>query len=180
MTAPCALVYMRSQYGPAIENLGLSLSNIVFVRVQNGSQALWATEQGLRSRGVDVVVCRMEKIAPFAFRRLKMAAEAAGARLLLCRGAYALREATAADIRLVVSPQPSSSWRCRRYRVEFLKIRTGHGKRPFRSNATRKQVLSRWWPNRPIRFRTGDSIFLNPKPMHRFFLLSPTGIKQIR
>lgn len=112
-------------YGPAIENLGLSLSNVVFVRVQNRGQALWATEQGLRSRGVDVVVCRMEKIAPFAFRRLKMAAESGGARLLLFRGAHALREATAADVRLVVSPQLSSSWRRRRYRVEFLKIRSG-------------------------------------------------------
>lgn len=112
-------------HGPALENLGLSLSQLVFVQVRDRAETLWATEQALRSRGVDAVVCRMGRMAPVAFRRLKTAAQASGTRLLLFRGAESLNEPFLADIRLLVSPRVSPSWSHRWYRVEILKLRHG-------------------------------------------------------
>lgn len=112
-------------HGPALENLGLNLSHLVFVRVRERTETLWVVEQGLRSRGVDVVVCRMGRIAPVAFRRLKTAAQSSGTRLLLFRGPECFREPSLADIRLLVSPQVSPSWNRRSYRVEILKLRHG-------------------------------------------------------
>jgi hypothetical protein len=107
----------------ALERMGLNLSRIAFVRPREQGDALWVIEQALRSRGIDVVFCHLSKLTPVVFRRLKLAAETGGSRCLLMRGADALREASWADIRLLVSPLFSPHWEIRRLRMEVLKIR---------------------------------------------------------
>jgi len=109
----------------ALEERGCDLSGMVFVRSREPSECLWAVEQGLRSRGVDVVCCRLPKLTPVTFRRLKIAAEAGKTHCLLFREREALRETSGADVRLLISPLPSSCWNRRRLRVEVLKIRNG-------------------------------------------------------
>lgn len=104
---------------------GVALDRLVMVQPDNTADALWAVEQGLRSRGVDLVVCRLSRVSPVIGRRLKLAAEAGNSRCLLLRGPEALRETSWADVRLLVSPLPSPSWRRRRLQVELLKVRNG-------------------------------------------------------
>ena len=116
---------LGESYAPAWESMGYRLSQVVFVTARDPAQALWAVEQGLRSRGVDGVLGRLAKISPVAFRRLKLAAETGGTRCLLVRGAEALREASWADIRLLVSPLTSPTWQNRRFQVKTLKLKNG-------------------------------------------------------
>ena len=104
---------------------GVDLARVVVVRVRDPVDLLWTVEQGLRSRGVELVVCRVDCLPMVAFRRLKLAAEVGGTRCLLLRGADALREPGWADLRLLVTPQRSTSWMKRRMRVELLKVRNG-------------------------------------------------------
>ncbi|MBX3444547.1 MAG: hypothetical protein KF774_19255 [Planctomyces sp.] len=110
-------------YAPALVQRGLDLSRVLLVQTQDAAEAFWAAEQGLRSRGVDVVCCRLPRLAPLAFRRLKLAAEAGESRCLLLRGPEALRETSWADVRLLVTPLLSPSWRRRHFRVEILKVK---------------------------------------------------------
>ena len=104
---------------------GIDLARVVVVRVRDPVDLLWTVEQGLRSRGVELVVCRVDHLPMVAFRRLKLAAEVGGTRCLLLRGADALREPGWADLRFLVTPQRSTSWMKRRMRVELLKVRNG-------------------------------------------------------
>jgi hypothetical protein len=107
------------------EEAGLNLSRTVFVQGINPVDALWTVEQSLRSRGVDVVCCRFGRLTPVMGRRLKIAAESGGSLCLMFRGPEALRETSYGDLRVLVSPLPSSDWLRRRVRIEVLKIRNG-------------------------------------------------------
>ncbi|WP_437186787.1 ImuA family protein [Planctomicrobium sp. SH668] len=107
------------------EEAGINLSRTVFVRNVDTAAALWAVEQGLRSRGVDVVCCRIDRLTSVMGRRLKIAAETGNSLCLLLRGTEALRETSSADLRVLVSPVPSENWFVRRMEMEVLKIRNG-------------------------------------------------------
>ena len=109
----------------AWEETGFSLSRTVFLRGLTPELALWAVEQSLRSRGVDVVCCRFSKLTSVLGRRLKIAAETGGSHCLMLRDSNALRETSWADLRMLVSPRPSPDWMRRRVRLEVLKLRNG-------------------------------------------------------
>lgn len=110
----------------ALQQRGSDLNHVVFVRGQQAAENLWAVEQGLRSRAIDGVLCRLTQLAPVAFRRLKLAAEAGGSRCLLLRDPSCRQETSWADLRLLISPLPSPSWQTRHLRAETLKIRGGY------------------------------------------------------
>ncbi len=110
-------------YPLMLAGMGFDLSRIAFVLTRKPAEILWATEQGLRSRGVDMVFCQLPKVTPLISRRLKLAAEAGGSHCVLQRGAEAVRETSCADIRLRISPMPSPCWNKRHLRVEILKIK---------------------------------------------------------
>lgn len=109
----------------ALRERGIDLERLVSVPIQEPNDLLWTVEQGLRSRGVDLVICRVGRLPPVAFRRWKLAAEVGGTRCLVLRGIEALRESGWADLRVQVSPQRSSHWGARRMQVETLKVRNG-------------------------------------------------------
>ncbi len=109
----------------AMVERGIDLSRVVAVQVHEPTELLWAVEQGLRSRGVDLVICRVDRLPTVAFRRWKLAAEVGGTRCLVLRGADALREAGWADLRVRVTPLCSPDWDKRRSRIETLKVRNG-------------------------------------------------------
>ena len=96
------------------------LSQTVFVPGLEPGDALWVVEQGLRSRGVEIVVARLDRLTPVTFRRLKLAAETGDTRCLLLRMASALRETSWADLRVLVTPLSSLAWGQRRLQVEVL------------------------------------------------------------
>jgi len=109
----------------AMAERGVDLSRVIEVQVPEPNELLWTVEQGLRSRGVDLVVCRVERLSSVAFRRWKLAAEVGGTRCIVLRGADALRETSWADLRVQVTPLCSSEWDNRRWRIETLKVRNG-------------------------------------------------------
>ena len=122
----CLVIDPWGEVSPvALEQMGWNLSRVVFARAQEPAEVLWTVEQGLGSRGVELVFCRLSKLPAVAFRRLKLAAETGGSRCVLIRQPEALRETSWADVRLLVSPLPSPCWRRRRLRVDVLKIRNG-------------------------------------------------------
>ena len=114
-----------------LQRRGVDLSRVLFLKPTSAAEALWAVEQGLRSRGVDIVWCRLPKLTPVTFRRIKLAAEVGESRCLLMRPPEALREGSWADRRLKISPLPSPSWNRRRMRVDVLKVRNGFVEAPF-------------------------------------------------
>lgn len=109
----------------ALRERGIDLERLVSVPIQEPNDLLWTVEQGLRSRGVDLVICRVGRLPSVAFRRWKLAAEVGGTRCLVLRGIEALRESGWADLRVQVTPQRSSHWGARRMQVETLKVRNG-------------------------------------------------------
>lgn len=115
----------------ALQRRGVDLARVLFLKPTSAAEALWAVEQGLRSRGVDIVWCGLAKLPPVTFRRIKLAAEVGESRCLLMRPPEALREGSWADRRLRISPLPSPYWNRRRMRVDVLKVRNGFVEAPF-------------------------------------------------
>lgn len=104
---------------------GVPLEQTVFVSVQTALEAGWVLEQALLSGGVSAVVARVDHLPTVVFRRLQLAAETSGTRGILLRSAAALREPSWADLRVLVTPEPSPRWSCRRLRVSLIKLRHG-------------------------------------------------------
>ena len=104
---------------------GIDLTQTVFLNGISATEALWAIEQALRSRGVDVVLAQVDRMSPVTFRRIKLAAESSQARCLLLRSATALKQTSWADLRVQVFPHPTVVWERRRVHVEILKLKHG-------------------------------------------------------
>ncbi|SFH92258.1 hypothetical protein SAMN05421753_10422 [Planctomicrobium piriforme] len=144
-------------FGPAVQALGLDFHKLICVRNVQPHEAIWAVEQGLRSRGVSGVICPVSRLTSVAFRRLKLAAETGGSLCLLLREPEALRETSWADLRCRVTPLTSSTWRRRRLQVDVLKIR--HGLPGRVSDCGRSESGSQPKPNRRHSLRTGRRLW---------------------
>ena len=104
----------------ALSAWGCPLDRVTVVRPNSPKESLWALEQILRCRGVDVVFnWQQDRIPPNAYRRLQLAAETGGAAAFLFRPDSAMREPSWASLRLHVEPlaEPTS---LRRLRVSRL------------------------------------------------------------
>lgn len=119
---PLILVDDRQQfYAPAIAATGIPLHHTIVVRPASRVEKLWCVEQSLRCPGVGAVLCRIDALRTAEFRRLQLAAEAGTAVGLLIRPFAALRQPGWADLRLLISPRPSSPNRfSRRLEVRCL------------------------------------------------------------
>jgi protein ImuA len=96
-------------YPVALTALGWNLASLVVVRTHSQRDALWACEESLRCKAVDVVWARVEQLTSLAFRRLQLAAEESGGVGFLVRSAAALKQPSWADVRLLVAPRPTGS-----------------------------------------------------------------------
>ena len=132
-------------YPPAAAAWGVDLHNTIVVRAAQGKenqrhkqspsqQSLWALDQALRCPHVAAVVA-WPTLESRVFRRLQLAVETSGCLGLLVRSATARREASWADVRLMVSPvEPALqtlkpldlSWRLK---IEVLRCRGGPARR---------------------------------------------------
>ena len=121
----------REFYPPAMAAAGVDVDRAVLVRPQKQADALWALEQSLRSAGVTVTVCRINRLIDRAFRRLQLAAETGQGLGMLLRPAEARAQPSWADVRFLVRPlaacasfEESSG---QRLSVELLHRRGGAG-----------------------------------------------------
>lgn len=105
-----AILLQRSAkvFPPALHAAGFDLQSLVEVHAADDRDRLWAWEQALGCPAVSLVWGEMPRIAPLAYRRLKLAVEASGTIGFLLRPPDALKRPTWADGRLLVTPLPST------------------------------------------------------------------------
>lgn len=111
-------------------SLSLDLRRMVLVKPERPNDVLWAVEQALRTRGVGVVLCEVDRLSSAAFRRLQLAAETGGSLGILLRPERVRHQPSWAEYRLLVRPlatagPPSASHPRRRLLVEVLRGRKG-------------------------------------------------------
>lgn len=110
-------------YPPAAVRMGISLDDLIIIRVRRASEALLVCEQALRCRAVAAVVAPLREMDAYVSRRLQLAAETGGGVGLFIRvsrdGGH-----TFAATRLRVDPL-AGSMLARRVRMTVLKLRDG-------------------------------------------------------
>ena len=110
VSRPGAIVVVDRQrefYPPGAAAIGIDLSRVVVVRPPDQAGALWAFEQALRCRGVQIALLPLGPLDDHASRRLQLAAEEGGGMGLLIRPACFRRQTSWADVRLLVRPVAS-------------------------------------------------------------------------
>jgi cell division inhibitor SulA/protein ImuA len=92
-------------YAPALVQAGVPLAQCVVVRPADREDALWATEQALKSGACGAVLLWMERFAEeYAWlRRLQMASEAGRSMAVLFRSTAAERHSTPSHLRVVLA-----------------------------------------------------------------------------
>lgn len=129
----------RCIYPPALLGHGIDLSQVIFVRPDSQADAMWATDQALRTPAVAAVVAELEFIDDRSARRLQLAAERGGGLGLLLRGLAARRSPSWSEVQWIVKgggsrelPQPlsgspfsSSTSRGRQLQVQLARVRGG-------------------------------------------------------
>lgn len=116
-------------YPPAALGVGIDPEKMVIVRPGCARDALWAFEQSLRCAGVAIALCRIERLANQAYRRLQLAVEAGGGIGMVMRPAKARREPSWAMLRMLVRARPPATAAAessvRRLQVELIGCRGG-------------------------------------------------------
>lgn len=113
-------------YAPAFSSVGVCSEKTILIRPKSRTDELWAVEQALRCPGIGAVICQPERLKTQEFRRLQLAAESGTAIGLLIRPAAAHRQSGWADVRLLISPQPTSrNSFCRRVDVRCVYAKGG-------------------------------------------------------
>lgn len=95
-------------YPLAAAAFGIDLKRVLVVRPENDRDETWALDQSLRSRGISAVLAWPERLSDHLFRRLQLAAEQGNTLGLLVRPAKAQAEPSWAELRMMVSPRPST------------------------------------------------------------------------
>ena len=91
-------------YAPALAQSGLALERCLVVRPMNREDALWSSEQAIRSGACGAVLCWLgESIEYPVLRRLQMAAEAGRSMAVLFRSTAAERLSTPAHLRVTLA-----------------------------------------------------------------------------
>lgn len=107
-------------YAPALAAAGVDPAKVLLVTPGTRAEALWALEQALQGGACGAVLGWPASLDMVATRRLLLAARQGGTWGCLFRAVGAMRTASAAELRLRLSPLPE-----RRLRVDVLKRRGG-------------------------------------------------------
>lgn len=126
-------------YPPATGFSDEMLARTIVLRAGNESDTLWALEQSLRCPGVAFVVCRLDRVQPNAYRRLKLAAETGGGLGLFPREERCRSQSSWADLRLLVEPVSKVGWAVPTKRT-LQKHRGGHSP-PYELRRLRLHIL---------------------------------------
>ena len=104
-----ALDCQRQFYPPAAAAWGIDLSGTLVLRPKNEADALWALDQALRCPGVGAVWAPWNRLEERDFRRLQLAAEAAGRSASWCVPARRRGHPSWADVQWLVAPVGQAS-----------------------------------------------------------------------
>ncbi len=96
-------------YPPAAVRWGIDPRRLIIVLPETHADELWALDQALRSSAVRAVLAWPERLDGRVYRRLQLAAEQGGALGLLIRSVDALRQASWAEVRLLVGAVAAGS-----------------------------------------------------------------------
>ncbi len=90
-------------YAPALAEAGIDVSRVLLVHARDDDEAMWATEQALRSAGCEVVLAWADRASGQALRRLQLAAEDNGLPVILFRPGSALDAPSPAVLRMCLA-----------------------------------------------------------------------------
>jgi len=76
-------------YAPGLHAFGIPMQRLLFVYCNNDQEALWATEEAVRSAAIGSVVAELHGLEALAARRLQLAAQASATTVLAIRPGYA-------------------------------------------------------------------------------------------
>ena len=93
-------------HAPAWAAQGVDCPRLAIVAPQGRRDLLWAAEQALSGGAAGMVVCWAKQLDPAQVRRLQVAVAGSGALAFLFRPLRARTEASAAPLRLLLSPGP--------------------------------------------------------------------------
>lgn len=91
-------------YAPALADAGLDLTRLLLVRVESGSDKLWALEQALKSRHCAAAAAWPQRVDARGMRRLQLACEQGGTSGLLFLAPQAAPDSSTAALRLALTP----------------------------------------------------------------------------
>ena len=94
-------------YAPAWQAAGVDLRQIQVVEAPELRDALWASEQCLRSGSCGAVLCWPQLAEDKALRRLQVAAESGQTLGFACRPLQAVRNPSPAALRIAIDAQPA-------------------------------------------------------------------------
>ncbi len=106
-------------YAPAWQAAGIDLRQLQVVQANDPRDALWATEQCLRSGSCGAVLCWPQMAEDKALRRLQVAAESGQTLGFASRPLQAARNPSPAALRFAIDAQPAQ--------LRVLKRRGGRG-----------------------------------------------------
>lgn len=95
----------HTPYAPALERLGINLSQVVIIQTDNTTDALWSLENCLRSPVAGLVMAWPGTLKSRQIRRLQLAAEAGGSHCVLFRSSTAASNSSPAALRLQLTPE---------------------------------------------------------------------------
>lgn len=93
-------------YAPAWQAAGVDLRHVQVVQAGELRDALWASEQCLRSGSCGAVLCWPQLAEDKALRRLQVAAESGQTLGFACRPLQAVRNPSPAALRIAIDAQP--------------------------------------------------------------------------
>lgn len=94
-------------YAPAWQAAGVDLRQLQVVQASELRDALWASEQCLRSGSCAAVLCWPQLAEDKALRRLQVAAESGQTLGFACRPLQAVRNPSPAAVRIAIDAQPA-------------------------------------------------------------------------
>lgn len=95
-------------HAPGLQALGISPAQLVWLRPATPQQALWATEQAIKSQAAAALLAWLPQARPEQMRRLQAAAQGSRTPLFICRPAVAQAQSSAAPLRVLL--QPGADW----------------------------------------------------------------------
>ncbi len=95
----------HTPYAPALERLGINLSQVVIIQTDNATDALWSLENCLRSPVTGLVLAWPGALKGRQIRRLQLAAEAGDSHCVLFRSRSAAANSSPAALRLQLTPE---------------------------------------------------------------------------
>lgn len=144
-------------YPPALTSHCIDLQRVIWVRPQSPCDAVWATDQALRTTAVAAVIADLETLDERDARRLQLAAQRGGNLGLLLRGLSARCMPSWAEVQWVVRSLPLSITTkpaLRRLEVILARLRGGRaGARMWLDVDFRQGQLHQVLPESSLRVR---------------------------